>query len=171
MIKAYALAEIYGKTILESIGLPYYDDIAKHYRDAIDFAKKMIENEIKNLDEEKKLTKYVEYINELKQIPLVRVLDVIKVSNRILHKIDNIENLGKIENPILIINFERRLILSRHHTATHILTAVCRKVLGFHVWQAGAEKDVDKARLDITHYKKLSEEEIREIERLANKAL
>jgi len=44
-------------------------------------------------------------------------------------------------------------------------------VLGEHVWQAGAEKRPDKARLDITHHKPLTKEEIRKIEELANKVV
>jgi alanyl-tRNA synthetase len=57
----------------------------------------------------------------------------------------------------------------RHHSATHVLLHSIQKVLGNHVWQAGARKEWDKARLDITHYKKLSDEEIREIEKIANR--
>ncbi len=171
LIKIYALAKVYGNIVFESVGLPYYKDIEEHYKDAINYAKSLIEKELENLSEEEKLNKYFEYLNELKGIPIVRVIDVVKLSKRILHKVDNVEKLKQIKEPVLIIDFERRLILSRHHTATHILTAVSRKVLGFHVWQAGAEKDVDKARLDITHYKPLTKEELREIERLANKAV
>ncbi len=66
------------------------------------------------------------------------------------------------------VDKERRDALRRHHTATHIIGGVCRKLLGNHVWQAGAHKDVDKATLDITHYKALSEKEISNIEKEAN---
>ena len=55
---------------------------------------------------------------------------------------------------------KRREILRKHHTATHIINYSARKILGSHVWQHGAEKDVDKARLDITHFENLNEEEI-----------
>jgi len=56
----------------------------------------------------------------------------------------------------------------RHHTGTHVVLAAARRVLGNHVWQAGAEKTPEKARLDITHHKPLTREEIRRIEELAN---
>jgi len=67
------------------------------------------------------------------------------------------------------INKERRLQLARHHTATHIINGVCRQLLGNHIWQAGAEKTIEKARLDITHYKSLTKRELGEIEREANR--
>ncbi|HII29468.1 TPA: alanine--tRNA ligase, partial [Candidatus Woesearchaeota archaeon] len=62
----------------------------------------------------------------------------------------------------------RRLQLSQHHTAAHIINGSARAVLGNHIWQAGAAKDVDKARLDITHYQQLSDDDVKRIEGLAN---
>lgn len=59
----------------------------------------------------------------------------------------------------------------RHHTATHLLNSAARQVLGEHVWQAGAQKDVERSRLDITHYNRLTQEETRRIEELANYAV
>jgi len=59
----------------------------------------------------------------------------------------------------------------RHHTATHIVNSAARRILGEHVWQAGAQKDVETSRLDISHYKRLTLEEAHEIERLANSAV
>jgi alanyl-tRNA synthetase len=67
-----------------------------------------------------------------------------------------------------IIDSGRRGALTRHHTATHIINAAARAVLGNHVWQAGAEKTPDKARLDITHYSSLTDEELEEIEYRSN---
>lgn len=69
------------------------------------------------------------------------VKNVTKVNNIILHELDtdNVENLvGK--NVEGIIDWERRVKLTRNHTATHILLASARKILGDHVWQAGAKK-------------------------------
>ena len=69
------------------------------------------------------------------------------------------------------IDLERRTQLAQHHTATHLLTGTCRRVLGDHVWQAGAAKTTEKSRLDITHYEQLSQEEIERIERVANEVV
>jgi alanyl-tRNA synthetase len=69
------------------------------------------------------------------------------------------------------IDWGRRYRLMRHHTAVHVLLGAARRVLGDHVWQAGAEKTVEKARLDITHYEMPSREQLRKIEELANMAV
>lgn len=47
----------------------------------------------------------------------------------------------------------------------------CRRLLGKHVWQTGAKKDVDRTRLDITHPKRLTVEETESIEMLANRVV
>ncbi|MEM3478260.1 MAG: DHHA1 domain-containing protein, partial [Archaeoglobaceae archaeon] len=68
-----------------------------------------------------------------------------------------------------IIDEERRLRHMRHHSATHLLLYTLQKIYGKHIWQAGAKKEAEKARLDVTHYKKISEEEVRRIEEIVNK--
>ncbi len=67
-----------------------------------------------------------------------------------------------------LIDWERRVSLMRHHTATHIVNGSARCILGRHVGQAGAQKDVEKTRLDISHPKRLTTEEAQQIENLAN---
>jgi len=59
----------------------------------------------------------------------------------------------------------------KHHTATHIVNGAARRVLGQHVWQSGTQKGVVTSRLDISHYSRLSLEELHKIEILANKAI
>ncbi len=94
-------------------------------------------------------------------------------SNRIVHEAERpIEELLKPGDIVKCrINWLRRYWLMRHHTATHIVLGAARRVLGDHVWQAGAEKTENKARLDITHHKMLSDDEIRRIEEEANRII
>jgi alanyl-tRNA synthetase len=99
-----------------------------------------------------------------------RIVNVQKVGNVILHFVE-----GKGPSVGVTVNgeidWDRRISLMRHHTATHILMGSIRRVLGEHAWQSGAQKEVDKARLDISHYDKLSRQEIEKIESLANSAV
>jgi alanyl-tRNA synthetase len=67
------------------------------------------------------------------------------------------------------IDRERRMQLAQHHTATHIVNAAARKVLGKHINQAGAKKSLEKAHLDVTHFQSISAEELQKIEKEANK--
>jgi len=66
------------------------------------------------------------------------------------------------------VDWGRRQSLTKNHTATHIIGGAARSVLGSHVWQSGAQKKPERSRLDITHHKRITEEELREIETLAN---
>ncbi len=100
----------------------------------------------------------------------VDVVDTKIVGDIILHKvIGQMPEVGEeVEG---YVDYERRLNVVRHHTATHILIGAVRRVLGKHAWQAGARKEPDKGRLDIYHHKRLTDEQVREIERLVNKVI
>ncbi len=98
-----------------------------------------------------------------------KVVDVIKQGNVIIHVLKERPNLNAGMTVKCSIDRERRTQLAQHHTATHIINGAARKILGNHIWQAGAAKFTTHARLDITHYDNLSEDEIKQIETLANK--
>lgn len=96
------------------------------------------------------------------------VYDVQKVGPTVVHFVrgDSGSLVGK--RVACAIDGERREALMRNHTATHIVLGASRKALGNHVWQAGAHKAADMARLDITHYDALTDAEVGKIEQLAN---
>lgn len=98
------------------------------------------------------------------------VRKVIKVGKVIVHYVEPpLPDVGsKVK---CIISKERRHQLRRHHTAAHIINGIARMMLGNHVWQAGAHKSVEEARLDITHYENLTDEQKDQLEMEANRVV
>src|SRR5688572_3517398 len=69
------------------------------------------------------------------------------------------------------VDESRRGDTMRNHTATHILHAALRKVVGTHVRQAGSLVTPDRLRFDFTHLEALTPDQLREVETLANKVV
>ncbi|MFH1294951.1 MAG: alanine--tRNA ligase [Candidatus Aenigmatarchaeota archaeon] len=94
------------------------------------------------------------------------VAHVSKIGGVIIHRLNgNFKKGQKVQGEI---DMERRAQLNAHHTAIHIINGTARKILGDHVWQAGANKTTEKASLDITHYTGVTDEEKKKIETVAN---
>lgn len=96
-------------------------------------------------------------------------VDVLKHGTSIVHILLEKPNFKVGDTVKLTVDKDWRVQLTQHHTATHIINAAARKVLGDHVNQAGAKKTVKKAHLDITHYAPITEEQSKQIEDEANK--
>lgn len=103
----------------------------------------------------------------------LEVLDVTKVDNKTIHVVKNEHNISisNGKNITAEVDKKRRWDIMRNHTATHLLHAALRKILGTHVHQAGSYVGPDRLRFDFTHFTKLSETEIKEIETLVNEKL
>ncbi|MEW6529042.1 MAG: alanine--tRNA ligase [Candidatus Micrarchaeota archaeon] len=97
-----------------------------------------------------------------------QVKNVIKIAGVILHEIENPLSFKIGQKVFGRVDSARRKEISKNHTAAHLLGAAARKILGNHVWQAGSYKDENKAHLDITHYKRITQEELNAIEKKVN---
>ena len=99
------------------------------------------------------------------------VVDVQKIGRVIAHKI-KASKLPKEGSTVRgILDWEKRYALMKAHTGTHLVNGAARRVLGEHVWQSGTQKGVESTRLDISHYRRLTPEEVHKIETLANEAV
>jgi len=93
------------------------------------------------------------------------------------HRSDKvIVHLGRVKDGVVNkfdhckarVDKERRLSVMRNHTATHLLQAALRKVLGQHVQQQGSFVAEDRLRFDFTHFKQVSRQELDRIEEVVN---
>ena len=102
----------------------------------------------------------------------VKVVEVTKQADVVVHKI---EVGGRIPSEKQTVdgkvNARRRDLITKHHTATHIINSASRNTLGSWVWQNSAFKEENYGRLDITHHSTLTKEEVKNIERTANRVI
>ncbi len=103
----------------------------------------------------------------------IKIADVVKQNDIVLHKLDGSSKDHFPEDKIVhgIVDNERRLAITKNHSATHILNSAARNSLGTWVWQNSAFKEEHYARLDITHHSALTIEEIKQIEKTANEVV
>ncbi len=100
----------------------------------------------------------------------VNVTDTKKENDLIIHFTEVLP--GNIRTDIdAIVNKTRRQHTAVHHSATHLLHAALRTVLGTHVAQKGSLVNAEHLRFDFSHFAKVSDEEIRKIEALVNEKI
>jgi alanyl-tRNA synthetase len=105
------------------------------------------------------------------KIENAEVVEVTKQANIVVHRVKSISGLAEGQNASCSINARRRDLVTKHHTATHVLNSASRNTLGSWVWQNSAFKDEGYGRLDITHHSALGRDEVQKIEHQANRVV
>jgi alanyl-tRNA synthetase len=101
---------------------------------------------------------------------IVNVTDTKKENDLIVHFVDTIP--VNITAPVdAKVDIERRRKTAIHHSATHLLHAALRKVLGTHVAQKGSLVNEEYLRFDVSHFAKITEEELAKVEALVNEKI
>lgn len=100
---------------------------------------------------------------------LFQVEDTQKLGNAIAHHGVLVEGvLAKGDQVTAIVDAERRAAISLNHSATHLLHAALRQVLGEHVAQKGSLVKAENLRFDFSHLEAVTAAELKEVERLVN---
>lgn len=101
-----------------------------------------------------------------------RVVDTKKTDGIYLHICETVSGSFQTgDNVKMELDKERRAAISRNHSATHLLDAALRRVLGDHIQQAGSYVSDSVARFDFTHFSAATPEELKKVELLVNEKI
>jgi alanyl-tRNA synthetase len=92
-------------------------------------------------------------------------------ASAMVQKIHALRPIRTGDQLLAVVDQPSRSSIMRNHTATHLLHAALRQVLGAHVKQAGSVVEPGRLRFDFTHYSGLSDDELVEVERIVNRQI
>jgi len=97
----------------------------------------------------------------------LHIIDTKKENNQIVHFVlEEPKNYG--ETYLAKVDVLNRKLITNNHSATHLMHAALRKVLGTHVEQKGSMVSAGRFRFDFSHFSKMSDAEIRQVEKMVN---
>ncbi len=101
-----------------------------------------------------------------------QVLDTQKINQAIVHTVQCLSGKLTIGDKIVAeVDKDKRAATMLNHSATHLLHAALRKILGAHVTQKGSLVDPDRLRFDFSHFSALTQQEISDVENLVNEKI
>jgi alanyl-tRNA synthetase len=101
----------------------------------------------------------------------IKVLDTKKENTLVIHLLEKLPSDMNDQTVLCKVDTEKRRLTENNHTATHLLQAALRQVLGTHIQQKGSYLDETALRFDFQHFQKVSEQELQEVERIVNERI
>jgi len=100
----------------------------------------------------------------------IHIINTVKENNLVIHITEQLP-----QNPeasfIASVDAKRRQRIANNHSATHLMHAALRQVLGSHVEQKGSLVDDQRLRFDFSHFAKMTQKEIRQVEKIVNQKI
>ncbi len=100
----------------------------------------------------------------------IDIIDTKKENDLTIHFAKKLPNRPNSEVKA-VVNAQKRKLIENNHSATHLLHAALRKVLGDHVQQKGSLVNDKILRFDFSHFSKMSNDEIRQVEQIVNEKI
>jgi alanyl-tRNA synthetase len=101
----------------------------------------------------------------------IQVLDTKKENDLIIHVVERLPEQLEDETIHCLVNEEKRRLTEGNHSATHLMHSALRTTLGTHVQQKGSYLNEDTLRFDFSHFQKVTDDELKQIETMVNDAI
>ena len=100
----------------------------------------------------------------------IKIINTVKENNLVIHITEQLPQNPEVAFTATV-DAQRRQRIANNHSATHLMHAALRQVLGSHVEQKGSLVDDQRLRFDFSHFAKMTPEEIRQVEKLVNQKI